>query len=94
MDSSINITANFITNAIYYTLDVIAENGSVIKSPEQDEYLLGTKVTLSAIANEGYEFVGWSGDTISLENPINLRVDSAMNITANFTLVSSSKYAL
>ncbi len=88
LDSSINITANFIPSATY-KLDVIAENGSVIKSPEQNEYIVGTEVRLSALANEGYEFVGWSGDTISLENPINLRVDSAMNITANFTLISS-----
>jgi len=89
LDSSINIRANFIANAAFYTLDVRAENGSVIKSPEQDEYIVGTEVRLSALANEGYEFAGWSGDTISLENPINLRVNSAMNITANFTLISS-----
>jgi hypothetical protein len=56
--------------------------------PEQEEYEEGTEVILSAVANEEYEFVGWTGDTVSSENPITVSVDSVMSITANFILIT------
>ena len=40
-----------------------ATNGGVVaKSPNQANYISGTQVTLTATANSGYQFSGWSGD--------------------------------
>ncbi len=44
----------------------------------------GTEVELSATPNEGYEFVGWSGDLSGSENPTSLVLDSNKNVSANF----------
>ena len=47
--------------------------------------LQGSAVQLEAKPMDGYLFDGWSGDLTSVENPVNLELDSHMYITANFT---------
>jgi len=44
----------------------------------------GTQVELTAIPNEGYEFVGWSGDISSGDNPSSLLLDTNKSVSANF----------
>ena len=44
----------------------------------------GASAELTAVANEHYEFVNWTGDVNSTENPLNITVDGNKNITANF----------
>lgn len=51
-------------------------------------YLDGTSLSLTAIPNEGYRFVNWSGDVNFLSPSINVLVNSDLNITANFTLTT------
>ena len=58
--------------------------GSVSKVPDQDFYNLGDIVQLTANANEGYTFVGWSGDLTGTANPANLTIDSTPQVTAYF----------
>ncbi len=43
---------------------------------------------MTAIPNEGYRFVNWSGDVNFLSPSINVLVNSDLNITANFTLTT------
>ena len=47
-------------------------------------YDLGTDVTLTAVAEEGWAFSGWSGDLTGDTNPAVVNVDAAKNITATF----------
>lgn len=44
----------------------------------------GASAELTAVANEHYEFTGWTGDVTSTENPLTITVNSDMTITANF----------
>lgn len=44
----------------------------------------GTEVELTAIPNEGYEFVGWSGDAWGSENPTSLVLDADKAVSADF----------
>ena len=67
-----------------YTLTVDAtEGGYVSISPEADCYEEGTEVTLTAIANEGYQFSQWNDG--STENPRTLMMNSNTTLTAEFS---------
>ena len=90
-----NITAVFEKVNYALTLDIIGEgtvNQEIVldKSTSKD-YESGTTVQLSAVPDDEWRFVEWSGDHTSTENPIQLTMDQAMSITAKFEKVS---YAL
>jgi uncharacterized repeat protein (TIGR02543 family) len=63
MSANKNITANFALTGSGFTLNVVANNGSVLKNPNLVTYTSGTSVVLTATPNSGYTFTGWSGDT-------------------------------
>ncbi len=44
----------------------------------------GQEFSLNAIANEGWEFQSWTGDIISTDNPLDITVNSDLNIKAVF----------
>ncbi len=68
-----------------YSLSINTEGeGSVVKNPEQDSYTFEDEVTLTAIAEENWQFLEWSGDLQSIENPIIISIDNNKEITANF----------
>lgn len=77
-----------------YTLSVSALNGSVAKTPNQDNYTVGATVTLQATANSGYEFTGWSGDLSGSANPATITMNANKSVTANFTAVAPATYTL
>lgn len=85
MNSNKNVTANF--TAILpdtYTLNVTANNGSVVKQPNQTNYNAGVSVILTATPNVGYTFTSWSGDASGSNNPLTVVMNSNKSITANF----------
>lgn len=84
MNSNKNITANFAP--ITFTLNVTAVNGTVVKNPNSATYNNGANVVLTATANPGYTFTGWTGDVISVTNPLTVTMNANKNITANFVL--------
>ena len=53
-----------------------------------------TVVTLTATADLGATFTGWSGDVVSTDNPITVTMDSAKAITATFALNPTPSYAI
>ena len=77
-------TWTFTTTSIY-TLNIVAANGVVGKSPNQLTYNSGASVKLTATANPGYTFSSWSGDATGISNPLTVTVNGNKNITANFT---------
>jgi len=65
------------------TVDIVGE-GTVDIAPEQDQYMEGTDVTLTAFADEGWHFVEWTGDATGTDEEITITIDSDMTVTANF----------
>lgn len=71
------------TEPVKYTVTVKAENGTVEGAGEYEE---GAEVTLTATANEGYEFTCWTvgEDTVSTKNPYKFNVTADVEVVANF----------
>ncbi|MFY9151908.1 MAG: ice-binding family protein [Prolixibacteraceae bacterium] len=90
LSASRNLVANF--EAIAFSLNVTALNGTVLKVPNTATYNSGASVVLTATPNSGYVFTSWSGDATGSANPLTVTMNAAKNITANFTL--SSGFAL
>jgi hypothetical protein len=59
-------------------------SGTVLRSPDAINYTAGTVVTLTATANPGSTFAGWSGAVVSTTNPLVLTMDAAKAVTAMF----------
>jgi uncharacterized repeat protein (TIGR02543 family) len=52
-------------------------------------YNSGSAVTLSAVANDGFQFTGWSGDLAGAASPRVITMDAPHTVTANFTSASA-----
>ncbi|MBN1136171.1 MAG: hypothetical protein JXM73_06280, partial [Anaerolineae bacterium] len=78
------VTATFIADE--YTLDVtIVGEGAVSKDPDQPTYHYGDVITLTAIPDPSWTFVGWSGDIVSSTNPLVFTITKNTVITATFS---------
>jgi len=75
---------------VYYNL-TISLSGQGTITPESGSYLSGTKVTLTANTDTGWEFVKWSGDASGTDNSIEITMDSDKDIIANFSELVSIK---
>lgn len=63
---------------------VVAENGSTLSASDKYVFQESTSLELTAVADQGYLFSGWSGDVVSGENPLSVTVDDSLGIVANF----------
>lgn len=71
----------------YFALSVSAgANGSVSTSISGDSAQAGARVLITATPDAGYSFAGWGGDTTAASNPLNLLVDQAYTLQANFDI--------
>jgi hypothetical protein len=68
--------------------------GSVIVDPDQATYSSGQSVTLTALADAGYNFAGWSGGLSGTENPVTLTMDGDKTVSAIFEASSAVQYGL
>jgi len=86
VDSNLSLRAHFLLMPERYSVNITAENGIVERSPALDEYDAGSELILTATPAEGFVFKEWTGDTVSSDNPLTVRVDSVLDITASFIL--------
>ena len=92
------ITANFEINI--YTINVTAGEGgsAMIGTGTSATVEHGDKVTLTAVANDGYEFAGWYNgeELVSNEANYTFTATSDINYTARFnkTVVNPTKFAI
>jgi uncharacterized repeat protein (TIGR02543 family) len=78
-----------------YTLNVTTTgSGTASLSPPGGVYDPAKPVELTAEPSAGWEFSGWSGELSSAANPATITMDANKNVTATFTEVSVTQYAL
>jgi uncharacterized repeat protein (TIGR02543 family) len=71
---------NYFLNTSIYPLN----SGTIALSPDQPVYDPGQAVSLTATATPGFTFVGWSGDIVTTNNPINVTMTQSKTFVANF----------
>jgi len=75
----------FIPNSGNEVFDVtLTKVGNGILNYESGTSFAGQQFDLNAIADQGWEFQGWTGDIESTENPLTITVNSDLNINATF----------
>jgi len=85
MDNNKELTAIFAV--ITYTLTVNINpttGGEVSRYPNQQSYNHGTTVTVTATANTGYTFTGWTGASDGTGASTAILMDGNRSVTANF----------
>ena len=85
MDLDKSVTANFVRQ---YQLTIVAGEGGTTE-PVPDDYIhdSGAEITITAIPDQDYRFLEWTGDVPEgqeTNNPFTITVDSDKTITANF----------
>jgi len=81
------ITAHFEEDIKYFELEVgIEGEGEVLVDPDEEVYLDGTEVELTAVPEEGWLFVEWTGDVESSEEEITVVMNDHKEITAHFLM--------
>ena len=80
-------TATFIRKQYDLTVNVVGQGDvteQVINTGRTTQYEYQTKVELTAIAEDGWRFAGWSGAVSGDTNPIQITVSEATEVTATF----------
>ena len=81
------ITAKFEKKS--YNLEIKVEGDGtveeeIIETGKSTDYLFGTKVKLTPKPSEGWDFIKWKGDHNGEENPLEIIINKATNVSANF----------
>ena len=81
-------------SANYYQIKTSVNNsayGTIQFSPEQDSYIAGTEVTVTATPAAGYVFDSWCGTSKDKTGSFTVKVDSDKTFKANFISASYNK---
>jgi uncharacterized repeat protein (TIGR02543 family) len=77
-------SVTYVQSTYTLTVDVVGD-GDVTLDPAGGSYLSGTEVDLTAVADSGWTFTGWSGDLSGNTNPETITMDGDKTVTATFT---------
>ncbi|MDB4087425.1 hypothetical protein N9523_07120 [Flavobacteriaceae bacterium] len=92
IDKAKSVTAVFVKKQYPLTIEIEGEgtvSEKVIKAGAATDYNSGTIVELTAKPSDGWELKEWTGDIASTENPVQITVDEAKNISAIFSEIIS-----
>jgi sugar lactone lactonase YvrE len=88
IDKAKSVTAVFVKKQYPLTIKIEGEGTVIIKIDNQiqnaEKYDSGTILEITAVAENEYDFEKWSGDIDGSENPVQITIDKAMTITAEF----------
>jgi len=93
MDSDKNLTANFVQQ-IKFTLTVNVGSGgggTVTYTPQQESYLQGTRVGISANPSTNYEFDYWTVTNGQGQTTTGKSKDTTINMNSNMTFTANFK---
>lgn len=65
----------------------VSPSGAGSVSGSDNFYTAGTNLQLTASANAGYQFSGWSGGAAGTANPVTVAMDAPKAVTANFNML-------
>jgi hypothetical protein len=74
------------SSVVTYALTTAVLNGTLTLSPAGGVYETGTVVTVTAVPDFGYSFIGWSGDLTGSTNPATILMNGNKSISANTEL--------
>jgi len=74
---------------VEYTLSVSTSEGGSVSS-EGGTYAEGTEVTITATANEGYEFIGWEGSN-ETRNELTIPINSNISLSPIFQTIQTDE---
>ena len=93
-DKTVTVTFSLIPPE-QYTLSVATNgSGSVGLYPSGGTYEEGTRVTVVASPDTGWQFTGWSGDISGTGNPQSIVMDADKAVTATFIEIPPDQYSL
>ena len=95
LTGNFNIVARFERETYNVSVAALPENGGQIESPTQAKF--GERVTLQAIANEGFRFAGYENadkEIISYDPTYSLSVENPLSLNARFEPLSFTLKAL
>jgi uncharacterized repeat protein (TIGR02543 family) len=58
--------------------------GRIIRNPDKVSYAPGENVSVTAVAEDGYTFIGWTGAVTSRGNRVTSAINGDMTLTASF----------
>lgn len=76
----------------YYLIITIQGSGSVTKEPDQQSYIYGQIVNLTANPSSGWIFNHWGGDLSGYINPTTIAMTGNKSVIANFTQLNQPPY--
>src|SRR5205085_7789298 len=80
-----NINTFFAALGTNFTLTALLNGyGTVTRAPAQNSYASNSVVQITAVADAGYVFTGWSGDASGTALQINLTMNTNKLVTATF----------
>ena len=87
IDKAKTVTAVFVKKQYPLTIEIEGEgtvSEKVIKQGLATDYNSGTIVELTAEPTGDWEFVEWSGDITSTDNPVQITIDGSKNVKVKF----------
>jgi uncharacterized repeat protein (TIGR02543 family) len=81
VNGSGTLVANFLP-ACTLAVNAAPANGGTVGGG--GTFLQGSSQTVTATANGGFEFIGWTGDATGTTDPLTLTLNTNLTITANF----------
>ena len=87
IDKAKSVTAVFVKKQYPLSIEIEGEGTvaeKVIKAGAATDYNSGTIVELTAEQTGDWEFVEWTGDITSTENPVQITIDEAKTVKARF----------
>lgn len=84
------IRANFAIDTFNLSANILG-NGTLEISPELPKYPFDSQIELLALPDSLWEFISWTGDIESFENPLILNIDKNLQLTANFEFLETGE---